>query len=196
MASFTGCHRASFGEAAWHYPTKSSGGEVNAYVKYNIYLNIWDFGYTDTNNPNIGRTAWLNQSVLGPPIGAAPDTYIYQHEIGYNNDTVPMNSFFQTGYFEIADGDLLTFIDQWWPDAKWGTYAGAQDANLLLTFLVKNYSGDTPVAFGPYTLTEAVQYITPRLRGRLVAMRIESNDSGTFWRLGRMRYRFQQDGRF
>ena len=38
--------------------------------------------------------------------------------------------------------------------------------------------------------------MTPRLRGRLVAMQIESVDVGTFWRIGANRFRYQNDGRF
>jgi hypothetical protein len=178
-----------FGEITWYYPTKSNGGEVSHYVKYNVYMNQWDFGA-------IGRTAWINQSVFGPPIGATTDNVIVQHETSTDADGQAMNSYFQTGYFQLNDGDLLTFIDQWWPDAKWGYYGGAQNANLLLTFYVTQYAGETPVAYGPYTLTQATEYVTPRLRGRLVSIKIESNDVGTFWRLGNMRYRWQPDGKF
>ena len=191
------CPNSRFGEIAWHYPTLSSGGQVTAYAKYNIYLNCWDFGVSNSTNPDVGRTAWINQSVFGPPIGAAQsNNFIYQHETGLNAGTNSMLSSFQTGYFEMQDGDLLTFIDQFWPDAKWGYYAGTQNANLLLTFYVTNYAGDTPIAYGPYTLTQATEYITPRLRGRLVSIQVQSSDSGTFWRLGRMRYRYQADGKF
>jgi len=178
-----------FGEITWYYPTNSNGGEVSHYVKYNIYLDSWDFGA-------LGRTAWINQSVLGAPIGAGDNRFIYQHETSTDADGQAMNSYFQTGYFQLQDGDLLTFIDQWWPDAKWGYYGGTQNANLLLTFYVTQYAGDTPIAYGPFTLTQATQYVTPRLRGRLVSMKIESNDVGTFWRLGNMRYRWQPDGKF
>lgn len=178
-----------FGEITWYYPTIGNGGEVSHYVKYNVYMNQWDFGA-------IGRTAWINQSVFGPPIGATTDNVIVQHETSTDADGQAMNSYFQTGYFQLNDGDLLTFIDQFWPDAKWGYYGGVQNANLLLTFYVTQYAGDTPIAYGPFTLTEATQYVTPRLRGRLVSIKIESNDVGTFWRLGNMRYRFQQDGKF
>jgi len=178
-----------FGEVTWYYPTNSNGGEVSHYVKYNIYLNSWDFGA-------LGRTAWINQSVLGPPIGAGDDRFIYQHETSTDANGQAMNSYFQTGYFQLQDGDLLTFIDQWWPDAKWGYYEGTQNANLLLTFYVTQYAGDTPIAYGPFNLTQATQYVTPRLRGRLVSIKIESNDVGTFWRLGNMRYRWQPDGKF
>jgi hypothetical protein len=178
-----------FNEVAWFYPTMSNGGEVNAYVKYNVGLNQWDFG-------TLSRTAWINQSVLGPPIGATPQGLIYQHETSQNADGAPMNSYFQTGYFTLSEGDVLTYIDQFWPDAKWGYYEGTQDANLLLTFYVLNYPGDTPKVYGPYDVIQTTQYIAPRFRGRLVSIRIESNDIDSFWRMGAMRYRFAPDGKF
>lgn len=178
-----------FGEITWYYPTNSNGGEVSHYVKYNIILNEWDYG-------ELGRTAWINESVLGPPIGAAPNQYIYQHETSTDDDGSPMVSSFQTGYFVMTEADVKMFIDQIWPDMKWGYYGGVQDANIKLTFYVTDYPGETPLAYGPYTLTQSVKFITPRFRGRLVSIKIESEDIGTFWRLGNIRYRFQQDGKF
>jgi len=178
-----------FGEVSWYYPTKDNGGEINAYVKYNLLLNQWDYG-------SLQRTAWINQSVLGPPIGADAAGYIYQHETSQNADGQPMNSSFQTGYFTLAEGDVKTFIDQVWPDMKWGYFNGAQGANVLMTFYVTDYPGATPIAYGPYTLTQATEYITPRFRGRLVSIKLESNDIDSFWRIGNIRYRFQPDGKF
>jgi hypothetical protein len=177
-----------FGEVSWYYPTKGTG-EIDAYVKYNILLNQWDFG-------TLQRTAWINQSVLGPPIGADSSGFIYQHEVSQNADGQPMNSSFQTGYFTLAEGDVKTFIDQVWPDMKWGYYNGTQGANVLMTFYVTDYPGATPIAYGPFTLTQATEYITPRFRGRLVSIKIESNDIDSFWRIGNIRYRFQPDGKF
>jgi hypothetical protein len=178
-----------FNEISWFYPTVGNNGEINAYVKYNVGLNQWDFG-------TLSRTAWINQSVLGPPIGATPEGLIYQHETSTNADGQPMTSYFQTGYFVLSDADVLTYIDQFWPDAKWGYYEGTQDANIQITFYVLNYPGDTPQVFGPYEVTQATQYISPRFRGRLVSIRIESSDADSFWRLGAMRYRFSPDGKF
>lgn len=180
---------SQFNEVTWYYPTMSNGGEVNAYVKYNIGLNQWDFG-------SLSRTAWINQSVLGPPIGTTAGGIIYQHETSYNAGDQAMNSSFQTGYFALSEGDMMTYIDQFWPDAKWGTFNGTTNANLQLTFFVTNYPGDTPTTYGPYTVTQATQYIVPRFRGRLVSIKVESNDFNSFWRMGAMRYRYQPDGKF
>jgi hypothetical protein len=185
-----------FGEITWYFPTISNGGENEGYVKYNTVLDQWDYGFNTDANPYVARSAWINQSVLGPPIGAGYNTYLYQHETSTDADGVAMNSSFQTGYFALSEADVLTFIDQVWPDMKWGYFGGTQGANILLTFYVTDYPGQTPTAYGPYTLTQATTYITPRFRGRLVSIKIESNDIGSFWRLGNIRYRLQPDGRF
>ena len=185
-----------FGEIAWHFPTISNGGENYGYVKYNYVLDQWDYGFNSAINPYVARSAWINESVLGPPIGAGLNQYLYQHEVSPNADGVSMNSYFQTGYFALTEADVLMFIDQVWPDMKWGYFGGTQGANVLLTFYVTSYAGQTPIAYGPYTLTQATTYITPRFRGRLVSIKIESNDIDSWWRLGNIRYRIQQDGKF
>lgn len=178
-----------FGEIAWYYPTIGSGGEVEKYVKYNASLDVWDFG-------TLARTAWINQSVLGAPIGAGTDRYIYQHETSLNADTQPMNSWFQTGYMVISDADVKMFIDQLWPDMKWGLYDGVQNVTVKITFFSVDYPGQDPYVYGPYQVTKNTTFITPRFRGRLVSIRVESDDFNTFWRIGNMRYRFQPDGKF
>jgi hypothetical protein len=190
------CPNSRFGEIAWHFPTIGNGGENEGYVKYNIVLDQWDYGFNSTANPYVARSAWINESVLGPPIGAGLNQYLYQHETSTDADGVAMDSYFQTGYFALTEADVKSFIDQVWPDMKWGYFDGTQGANILLTFYVTDYPGLTPTAYGPYTLTQATTYITPRFRGRLVSIRIESNDIGSFWRLGNLRYRIQADGKY
>jgi len=65
-----------------------------------------------------------------------------------------------------------------------------------LTFYAADYPGDTPQAYGPYTLTQGTEWISPRMRGRLISIQINSSDIGSWWRIGNMRYRFQADGKF
>lgn len=185
-----------FGEIAWYFPSASNNGENEGYVKYNFILDQWDYGFNTTSNPYVARSAWINESVLGPPIGAGLNQYLYQHEVSQNADGVAMNSYFQTGYFALTEADVLMFIDQVWPDMKWGYYGGDQGANIRLTFYVTSYAGQSPEAYGPYTMIESTTYLTPRFRGRLVSIKIESNDINSWWRLGNIRYRIQQDGKF
>lgn len=183
---------SSFNEVAWYYPSAGGDGEIDSYVKYNSSLgpeNGWDFGA-------LSRTAWINQSVLGQPIGADQNRLIQQHEISNDADGQVLNASFQTGYFVLSEADILMFVDQVWPDMKWGQYGSTPNAQLLLTFYVVEYPGETPRVYGPFTLQKATKYITPRFRGRLVSIKFESVDIGTFWRLGAPRYRVAPDGRF
>lgn len=177
-----------FGEIAWYYPTIGSGGVPTRYVKYNALLGQWDYG-------TLTRTAWIDQSVFGPPIGADSNLKVYQHETSNDADGAAITSSFQTGYFAVQDGDLKTFVDQVWPDMKWGLYDGSQNATVTITFLTADYPSDTPRSYS-YTVNQNTQFVTPRLRARLVAIKIESNDLGSFWRVGNIRYRYQPDGKF
>jgi hypothetical protein len=180
-----------FGEIQWFYPSANGTGEIDSYVKYNIYLgqNGWDYG-------TLGRSAWVDQSVLGPPIGADPSTLLlYQHETSNDADGTAMNSFFQTGYYAVAEGDVKAFVDWCWPDFKWGFFDAAQTAQIQITFLVADYPGDTPQVFGPYSVTQATEYFYTRFRARLMAVKISSSDLGSFWRIGNIRYRFAPDGK-
>ena len=179
-----------FGEIQWFYPSASGGGEVDSYVKYNVSLNVWDYG-------SLGRTAWVDQSVLGPPIGADPSMLLlYQHETSNDADGQAMSTFFQTGYFALAEGDFKTFVDLVWPDMKWGQFSQASSAVVQISFYVTDYPGDTPQIFGPYSVQQATEYFNTRLRGRLVSIRISSQDLGSFWRTGAIRYRYASDGKF
>lgn len=215
---------SQFNEITWYFPAaytndidpetglsldaQSPGtGEVNAYVKYNVALNQWDYGYQHPDDADVlvGRTAWIDQSVLGSPIGAAAATsvagqttgfYIYQHETSNNADGFAMPAGFTTGYAALSEGDNLTFIDQVWPDMKWGQVNDPKTAQVKIKFYVTNYPGDTPIEYGPYTVTQETQYLSVRMRGRLIAMSVSSTDADSFWRLGNIRYRYQPDGRF
>jgi hypothetical protein len=183
---------SQFNEIMWFYPSANGNGENDSYVKFNTVMNVWDYG-------TLGRTAWIDQSVLGPPIGAGSDNWLYQHEIGNDayvgNQATAMLSSASSGYYVIAEGDNLLFIDQVWPDMKWGGYDGTQNATVNLTFNFVAYPGDTPTTI-TYPMTQQTQYLTPRVRARLVQMQLSSNDVGTFWRLGGIRFRVQPDGRF
>ena len=184
-----------FGEITWYFPSLANDGEINSYAKLNTVLMQWDFG-------NLSRSAWIDQSILGAPIGYDPNSqYIYQHEDHngqylFNADTDPMFSSFQTGWFALSDGDVKTFIDQWWPDMKWGLYDDGQNATVNLTFIVADYPSGPTTSYGPYPLTVNTTFISPRIRGRLISLLFESNDLDSFWRIGNNRYRLQQDGKF
>jgi hypothetical protein len=176
-----------FNEVWWFYPSAGQT-ECDKYAKFNTAEPSWDIG-------DLPRTAGIDQSVLGNPIASTSSGLIYQHEEGYDADGAPMMPSFTTGYAEIAEGEDYLFVDQWLPDMRWGTYPGNTGAQLSVTFHLVNYPGDTPVDYGPYPFSKSTNYIATRMRGRQVAMTVSSADSGSFWRLGKVRFRFGADGR-
>lgn len=179
-----------FGEVVWYYPSISSqSGENDSYVKYNTLIDQWDYG-------SLNRSAWLDQSVLGAPIGSDSVGYLYQHETSTNADEAPMLSRFRTGYFEISDAEYKMFVDQIWPDMKWGYFNGSQNASVEITFYVRDYPNGPESVYGPFNMNNASTYITPRFRGRLVSIEISSSDLNSFWRVGAIRYRVAADGKF
>lgn len=198
---------SQFNEVTWYYPS-ANATQNDSYVKYNIALNQWDFG-------TLSRTAWIDQSVLGSPIGAGSDYYLYQHEMGNDaasgTQTTAMQSSFQTGYFQLDEADNIMFVDQIWPDMKWGTYSGSQNATVYLTVYYTNYATDAAVSpstsiysgspsntvsTATFPMTQATEYISCRIRARYMAFALSSNDVGTFWRLGGIRYRAAPDGKY
>lgn len=177
---------SAFNEITWFFPSAASTGENDSYVKFNILEKEWDYG-------SLARTAWVDVSVLGSPIGADPTGALYQHEMGNSTPGVSAPTF-QTGWWSITEGNDLAVVDFVIPDFKYGTYSGSNDAVITVTFYAADYPTDTPRSYGPYTVTSATQYLTPRIRGRLMSMLVQG-DGSSYWRLGKVRFRWSVAGR-
>jgi len=181
-----------FNEIAWYIPTIGGGGENTTFLKYNYALGWWDYGL-------LSRSAWIDQSVLGAPIGADPNKLlIYQHETSNDADGVAMVTGYTTGDFTLSEGDQMTFLDEFWPDARYGDYGQPQNATLQITFLARDFPEDQQRVYGPFmaNTTPQARWFNPRARGRLFALQVQSSDIGSFWRMGRFRYRGQPAGRY
>lgn len=192
VANQSKCRAAAnsqFDEVWFFYPSISGGtGEVDKYVKYNIDENVWDYG-------TLGRSAWIDQSVLGQPIGVSPQGVIYQHEMGFDAAGQAMTPFFESGWFVIAEAQNMAVVDWFFPDMKWGYFGGAQNASVIVTIYAADYPNGTVRTYGPYTVTQATSFVNTRLRGRQIKLRFSSQDLGSWWRLGLMRSRVAMDGR-
>lgn len=180
-----------FNEVGWLFPSSAAtNGECDSYVKFNITEPNapWDYG-------SLQRSAWIDQSILGMPIAATSSGVIFQHETTNNAAGAPLISSFTTGYFYIGEGQEFAFVDQVIPDMIWGTFGSGSSATVFISFSVLDYPGDTPTVYGPYTMTSATQYIPVRFRGRQMSVTLLSADTDSFWRLGKIRYRYAPAGR-
>ena len=179
-------------EVGWFYPSASSE-EIDRYVIYNTQQKIWYYG-------QLTRTVWLDSGVEPFP-QAAEGGYLYQHEIGFDDDGSAMtNVFVESSDFDIGDGDRFTQISALIPDIKF-----LQDANsgsLNIVTKVRNFPGDTLTTDATSEISSTTQKVNLRARGRQAVVRVESNDDATGngnlsigWRLGDTRLDVNQDGR-
>lgn len=180
-----------YNEVTWFFPQEGTGGstENKLYVKYNILEREWDYGI-------LGRSAWIDATVLGNPIGSELSGFIYQHEVGFNAGSINLDASFQSGYWTIAEGNEMAMVDWILPDMTFMSASGdTPPATLNITFYTTDYTGDTPRVYGPFAFSSTTEYINTRIRGRFMSIKIEGADANTFWRIGRIRYRYATDGR-
>lgn len=191
-------HCSAFTEAWWFYPSTNSE-ENDSYVVYNYGQKVWYYG-------SLPRTAWVDRGVLSYPLAVSPDGYIYYHENGLDdgsaNPPMALDAFIESSVIDIGDGDQFMFATRVIPDL---TFRGSTNSSPTATLTIKarNFPGGAYFASDadPVTKTASMpveQYTNQlfvRLRGRSMSMRIESNQTGTSWRLGDPRLDLRTDGR-
>ena len=179
-------------EVGWFYPSSSSE-EIDRYVIYNTQQGVWYYG-------QLVRTVWLDSGVESFP-QATNGGYLYQQEIGFDDDGSAMtNVFVESGDFDIGDGDRFTQISSIIPDIKFIEDANSGSVNVVTK--VRNYPGDSLTTESTSAVSSSTQKINLRARGRQAVVRFESNDDATDdgnlsigWRLGETRMDVKTDGR-
>ena len=197
LAKVAAASNAAFAEIWWFYPSATS--EVNdKYVVFNYESNIWYYG-------TMSRTAWQDNAFAGLPIAAAQDGYLYYQESGLNDGSgdipVPLNAYIESSVVDIGEGDQFMFASRIIPDITFRN--STTEPTATFTIKARNYPGGN--YFGTSnnsvvsTATVPVQLFTEqsfiRVRGRSVALRVESNQVNTAWRLGSPRLDVRPDGR-
>jgi len=185
---------SEFSEVTWFYPSASSS-DNDRYVTYNYAEKVWYFG-------TIERTAWLDRGTRTFPIAVA-DGYIYNHEFGYDDDGVAMDSFIESAPIDIGDGDHFTYIRRIIPDLTFNGSTALSSPQADFTIKARNFPGEDfgSTATGTTTRTqttpveEFTNQLDLRIRGRSFAIRVESSALGSKWKLGSPRADIRQDGR-
>jgi hypothetical protein len=177
-------------EIWWFYPTANS--QVNdAYVVYNHLEKIWYYG-------TIHRTAWLDSPVREYP-QAVGDYKLYNHELGTNDDQLPMAANIASSDFDLVDGDQFILTKRIIPDISFsGSTANTPTATMYIK--PRNFPGNA------YTNTESqnvietsvdvyTEQIFMRARARQMAIEIASTELNVQWQLGSPRLDGRPDGR-
>jgi len=179
-------------EVGWFY-CSSSSDEIDRYVIYNYVEQIWFYG-------QLTRTAWLDSGIVNYP-RAVNGGYLYQQEIGFDDDGSPMtNVFIESSDMDIGDGEQFSFIKRIIPDYKF--IQDDNNCNVNIVLKTRNFPGDSLTTNSTSAISASTQQAYVRSRSRQIALRFESDDDasddgnlGIGWRLGATRIDIKPDGR-
>ena len=182
-----------FAEIIWFYvtnPDNVAQPQVNKCVVYNYLEKTWYVG-------TLNRTSWVDRGVFQFPIATeflqnstanATPTVIglsngvsehYKHEFGTDADGAAMQSFIQSGDFNIdAGGEQLMRISRFLPDFR------DQAQNLTVTWSFKNYPYGNIISQSASTVQTTDTKKDIRGRGRQANFKIESNAVGGNFKMG------------
>lgn len=188
-SKFTGCTRGARGttpaahdnRAEITNPDTQWSSEPYHYVTYSVIDKIWWIGLLE-------RTAWVDKGALKYPIATGPDRYLFEHETGYDADGDPLVASIESGDFDLGEGDHLMLINRVLPDFT-------VDGSVDLRFRSRYYPLTDQVVETVGTVTNSTTKIDTRIRGRQMALVVESNGLGDWWKYGATRIDQRPDGR-
>jgi len=193
-----------FDEVWWFYPSAGST-QNNRYVVYNYVENIWFYG-------NLSRSAWIDADLRDNPIAATYSNNLVSQEFGVDSNELgtatPIIATITSGEFDIDEGDRFMMINRILPDMTFvGSTADAPSATMTILPLQNSGSGYyNPLSVGGNSTTTITRITTVpieeftgqvfvRIRGRQIAVKIESTGLGVTWKLGKPRLDIRPDGR-
>ena len=185
---------SQFGEIMWFYPSADSS-DNDSYVIFNYNDKTWYYG-------TMPRDVWLDKGLRKNPI-AANGGYLYNQEIGFDDDGSAMSSFIESAPIDMGDGEKFSFIKRIIPDITFTGSTALSSPSATFTIKARNFPGanfnDSNTGTTSRTSTSPVEAFTEKLdvrvRGRSFALRIASDALGSKWKLGSPRVDIREDGR-
>lgn len=194
-----------FNEVWWFYCSANSV-QIDKYVVYNYAEDIWYYG-------EMGRTAWLDSGLQSGPIAATYAGNLVDHEVG-NDDgigstLVPITAYISSAEFDLDDGHNFSFVWRVLPDITFRGSTSGVTPSVTMTLLPLKNSGSgvtNPASVGGSNsagitrtavlpIEEFTGQVFTRVRGRQLAMRVESSGLGVAWQMGAFRLDLRPDGR-
>jgi hypothetical protein len=194
-----------FNEVWWFYCSANSV-EIDKYVVYNYAEDIWYYG-------EMGRTAWLDSGLQSGPIAATYANNLVDHEVGNDdgieNTPVPITAYISSAEFDLDDGHNFSFVWRVLPDITFRGSTSGEAPSVTMTLLPLKNSGSgvtNPASVGGSNsagitrtavlpIEEFTGQVFTRVRGRQLAMRVESTGLGVAWQMGAFRLDIRPDGR-
>ena len=200
---YSGTNEA-FNEVWWFYCSKNSL-TIDKYVVYNYIEKIWYYG-------TMARTAWIDSGTRKGPIAATYSYNLVTHEEGVDNretaTPVAINSYIESAEWDPEDGHKFSFIYRMLPDITFRSSTDGSNPQVTMTIIPMKNSGSgynnpqsvggsseaTVVRTAIVPIEEFTGQVFIRVRGRQFIFKVEANQLGTGWQLGRPRVDIRPDG--
>jgi hypothetical protein len=194
----------AFNEIWWFYCSKNST-TVDKYVVFNYLENIWYYG-------SMARTAWVDAGTRNTPVAATYSYNLVNHEVGVDNaesvTPVAINSYIESAEWDPEDGHKFSFIYRMLPDITFRSSTNGSNPQVTMSIVPMKNSGSgfnnpqsvggssdaTVVRTAIVPIEEFTGQVFIRVRGRQFIFKVEANQLGTGWQLGRPRVDIRPDG--
>jgi hypothetical protein len=214
-----GYHNSLYNEVGWYYAASGSQ-QINRNVVFNFLEQTWTTGSLARTSYNDAQTYALpyatqftiNTIPSFPTINGATNTYgsskYWAHEIGVNEVdangvSTAITSYIQSGDYDLdvqqgmaGDGENIMRVSRFIPDFK------NLSGNAKVTMFFRNYPNQAeqsdsngPLITGPFTCNSTTTFVSTRVRGRQVSLKIENDAVNQSWRYGTLRLDIQAGGR-
>jgi hypothetical protein len=214
-----GYHNSLYNEVGWYYAASGSQ-QINRNVVYNFLEQTWTTGSLSRTSYNDAHTYGLpyatefttSSTPTFPTINGATNTFgaskYWAHETGVNEVDAngvetAITSYIQSGDYDISmqqglagDGENIMRVSRFIPDFK------NLSGNAKITMFFKNYpnqadtsSAVAPLITGPFTCNSTTTFVSTRVRGRQVSLKIENDAVDESWRYGTLRLDILAGGR-
>jgi hypothetical protein len=213
-----GYHNSLYNEVGWFYAADASQ-QINKNVVYNFLEQSWTTGTLARTSYNDAQTYDLPYAteftVDGTPsfpaVQGVTNRYgsskYYAHEIGTNEvdaagATTAISSYILSGDYDLSeqglagDGEFIMRVSRFIPDFK--NLAGSAKVTLFFRdYPAQNSQSDAngPLITGPFTITTTTNFVSTRVRGRQVSVKIENDNLNETWRYGTLRLDIHAGGR-
>jgi hypothetical protein len=211
-------HNSLYNEVGWFYASNNSQ-QINRTVVYNFMEQSWTTGdlartsYNDAQTYNLPYATEFYRTDVPtfPVINGATNTFgstkYWAHEVGVNEvdtggNATAIPSYIQSGDYDLSeqglagDGEFIMRVSRFIPDFK------NLDGNAKITLFFRDYPAETeqsdpngPLITGPFTITTTTNFISTRVRGRQVSVKIENDAVNQSWRYGTLRLDIHAGGR-
>jgi hypothetical protein len=214
-----GYHNSLYNEVGWYYAASGSQ-QINRNVVFNFLEQTWTTGslartsYNDNHTYSLPYATQFTVNTVPsfPTINGATNTYgsskYWAHETGVNEVdangvSTAITSYIQSGDYDLdvqqgmaGDGENIMRVSRFIPDFK------NLSGNAKITMFFRNYPNQAeqsdsngPLITGPFTCNSTTTYVSTRVRGRQVSLKIENDAVNQSWRYGTLRLDIQAGGR-